>query len=130
AEGGGRQPEAPGPLEAGRGGAEPQRRQSAARRARCGAGTGGVALMSPEIGHYALVLGLALALVQSVVPIWGSRKGDAGLMGIAGPVALGQFAFVGLAFAALTHAYLVSDFSVENVVLNSHSTKPLIYKIS
>ncbi|KAF0121789.1 MAG: cytochrome c-type bioproteinis protein CcmF [Xanthobacteraceae bacterium] len=86
--------------------------------------------MSPEIGHYALVLGLALALVQSVVPIWGSRKGDAGLMGIAGPVAVGQFAFVGLAFAALTYAYLVSDFSVENVVLNSHSTKPLIYKIS
>ena len=86
--------------------------------------------MSPEIGHYALVLGLALALIQSVVPIWGSRKGDAGLMGIAGPVALGQFAFVGLAFATLTYAYLVSDFSVENVVLNSHSTKPLIYKIS
>ncbi|MDP3545046.1 MAG: heme lyase CcmF/NrfE family subunit [Phreatobacter sp.] len=86
--------------------------------------------MSPEIGHYALVLGLALALVQSVVPIWGSRRGDAALMGIAGPVAIGQFAFVGLSFAVLTYAYLVSDFSVENVVLNSHSTKPLIYKIS
>ncbi len=86
--------------------------------------------MSPEIGHYALVLGLALALVQSVVPIWGSRKGDATLMATAPSVALGQFLFVTLSFAVLTHAYLVSDFSVENVYLNSHSTKPLIYKIS
>jgi len=86
--------------------------------------------MSPEIGHYALVLALALALFQSVVPIWGSRKGDAALMATAPSVALGQFAFVTLSFAVLTHAYLVSDFSVENVFLNSHSTKPLIYKIS
>jgi cytochrome c-type biogenesis protein CcmF len=86
--------------------------------------------MSPEIGHFALVLGLALALVQSIVPIWGSRRGDTALMGTAPPVALGQFVFVALAFATLTHAYLVSDFSVENVFQNSHSTKPLIYKIS
>ena len=86
--------------------------------------------MSPEIGHYALVLALALALFQSVVPVWGARKRDAALMGTADAVALGQCAFVAIAFAALTHAYLVSDFSVENVVLNSHSTKPLIYKIS
>ncbi|MBY0361037.1 MAG: cytochrome c biogenesis protein CcsA, partial [Phreatobacter sp.] len=86
--------------------------------------------MSPEIGHFALVLALALALVQSVVPIWGSRRGDAALMATASPVALGQFAFVTLSFAVLTYAYLVSDFSVENVFQNSHSTKPLIYKIS
>ena len=86
--------------------------------------------MSPEIGHYALVLALALALIQSIIPIWGARKGDALLMGIAGPVALGQFAFIALAFATLTHAYLVSDFSVENVYQNSHPAQPLIYKIS
>ena len=86
--------------------------------------------MSPEIGHYALVLALALALIQSVIPVWGARKGDAVLMGIAGPVALGQFFFIALAFATLTHAYLVSDFSVENVYLNSHPAQPLIYKIS
>jgi cytochrome c-type biogenesis protein CcmF len=86
--------------------------------------------LSPEIGHYALILALALAIIQSVLPIWGSRTGDAVLMGTAGPVALGQFAFIALAFATLTHAYLVSDFSVENVFQNSHSAKPLIYKIS
>ncbi|MBN8939963.1 MAG: heme lyase CcmF/NrfE family subunit [Rhizobiales bacterium] len=86
--------------------------------------------MSPEIGHYALVLALALALIQSVVPVVGARKGDAVLMGTAGPVALGQFAFIALAFATLTYAYLVSDFSVENVYLNSHPAQPLIYKIS
>ncbi len=55
--------------------------------------------MSPEIGHYALVLALALALIQSIVPIWGSRKGDATLMATAPSVALGQFAFVALSFA-------------------------------
>jgi cytochrome c-type biogenesis protein CcmF len=87
-------------------------------------------MMSPEVGHFALVLALALALVQSVVPIWGSRRGDAALMATASPVALGQFAFVTLSFVVLTYAYLVSDFSVENVFQNSHSTKPLIYKIS
>jgi cytochrome c-type biogenesis protein CcmF len=86
--------------------------------------------MSPEIGHYALVLALALALFQSVVPVWGARRRDAALMGTADAVALGQFAFVAIAFAALTWAYLVSDFSVENVFQNSHSTKPLVYKIS
>ncbi|WP_296579872.1 heme lyase CcmF/NrfE family subunit [Phreatobacter sp.] len=86
--------------------------------------------MSPEVGHFALVLALALALVQSVVPIWGARRGDAALMATASPVALGQFAFVTLSFVVLTYAYLVSDFSVENVFQNSHSTKPLIYKIS
>ncbi|MDP2800400.1 MAG: heme lyase CcmF/NrfE family subunit [Phreatobacter sp.] len=86
--------------------------------------------MSPEVGHFALVLALALALVQSVVPIWGSRRGDTALMATASPVALGQFAFVTLSFVVLTYAYLVSDFSVENVFQNSHSTKPLIYKIS
>jgi cytochrome c-type biogenesis protein CcmF len=87
-------------------------------------------MLSPEIGHFALVLALGLALIQSVVPIWGARRNDAVLMGVASPLAFGQFLFIGLAFAALTHAYLVSDFSVQNVLLNSHSTKPLIYKIS
>ncbi|MEI8146667.1 MAG: heme lyase CcmF/NrfE family subunit, partial [Alphaproteobacteria bacterium] len=86
--------------------------------------------MSPEIGHYALVLALALALIQSVVPIWGAKTRDDVLMGTAAPVALGQFFFVAIAYGVLTHAYLVSDFSVENVLQNSHSTKPLIYKIS
>ena len=51
-------------------------------------------------------------------------------MGVAGPTALAQFAFVAIAFAALTACYVRSDFSVVNVFENSHSLKPLIYKIT
>ena len=86
--------------------------------------------MIVETGHYALVLAFALCLVQMVVPLWGSLKGDRALMAIAAPVSIMQFVLVAISFAALTYAYLVSDFSVLNVVENSFSQKPLIYKIS
>ncbi|GLK81424.1 heme lyase CcmF/NrfE family subunit [Methylopila turkensis] len=86
--------------------------------------------MIAEIGHYALVLALALAILQSVLPIWGARVRDAALMGLASPLAFGQLALIAVSFAALTHAYVTSDFSLVNVVENSHSAKPLIYKIS
>ncbi len=86
--------------------------------------------MIPEIGHYALVLALALGLIQSVVPMIGARLRDESLMGVAGPAALAQFAFVAASFAALTAAYVGSDFSVANVVENSHSAQPLIYKFT
>ena len=86
--------------------------------------------MIVEIGHYALVLALALALIQSVVPIWGAVRGDERAMAMAGPIAYGQFLFVAISFAALTWAHVASDFSVTNVFENSHSTKPMIYKVS
>jgi cytochrome c-type biogenesis protein CcmF len=83
-----------------------------------------------ELGHYALVLALALALVQSVLPLWGAKTNDARLMGIAPAAALASFAYVAFAFAALTAVYVSSDFSVKNVWENSHSAKPMIFKIS
>ncbi len=86
--------------------------------------------MIAEFGHYALVLALALALVQASVPIVGARKNDPVLMAVAGPTAVAQFCFVAIAFGALTICYVRSDFSVVNVFENSHSAKPLIYKIS
>ncbi|WP_131115936.1 heme lyase CcmF/NrfE family subunit [Lichenihabitans psoromatis] len=86
--------------------------------------------MIVETGHYALVLALAVALVQSVLPIWGTRRGDAGLAGVAAPAACVQFVLIGYAFVALVYAHVTSDFSLTNVVENSLSTKPLIYKIS
>ena len=86
--------------------------------------------MITEIGHYALVLALTLALVQSTAPLWGLWRGDVALMATARPVAVAQFVLIAVSFAALTHAYLISDFSLLNVVENSHSAKPLIYKIS
>lgn len=86
--------------------------------------------MIVELGHYALVLALALALVQFVAPIVGARRGDEALMATGASAALGQFALVTFAYGALTYAHLVSDFSVVNVVEHSHTLKPLIYKIS
>src|SRR5271166_2742580 len=86
--------------------------------------------MIDEVGHYALVLALALAVMQMALPFWGARARDARLMALARPAALAQFAFVALSYAALTYAHVVSDFSLANVFENSHSTKPLIYKIS
>jgi cytochrome c-type biogenesis protein CcmF len=83
-----------------------------------------------ELGHFALILALALALVGMVLPAWGARIGDARLMGVAEPAALLQFGLISLAFLALMQAYVTSDFSVETVWANSHSAKPLIYKIS
>ncbi|MGH6815215.1 MAG: heme lyase CcmF/NrfE family subunit [Hyphomicrobiaceae bacterium] len=86
--------------------------------------------MIVELGHFALSLALAVALAQTVVPAWGAYARDARAMRFAEPAAVCQFALLGFAFLALMHAYMVSDFSVENVFLNSHSAKPLLYKIS
>ncbi|MFD1694824.1 heme lyase CcmF/NrfE family subunit [Roseibium aestuarii] len=86
--------------------------------------------MIVELGHFALVLAFALALVQSVLPLVGALREDRPLMAVAAPVSVGLFLLVGLSFLGLTAAYLTSDFSVLNVYANSHSAKPLIYKIS
>src|SRR6202521_2603307 len=86
--------------------------------------------MIAELGHYALVLALGMALIQSSVPLWGATTRDAVLMGVAAPTAIRQFAFVALSFAALTWCHVASDFSLLTVFQNSHSAKPLIYQIS
>ena len=86
--------------------------------------------MIVEIGHYALVLALIVALVQSVLPFWGARTNDPGLMRIADSTAPVQCGFLALSFAALTYAYVVSDFSVLNVIANSHSDKPMLFKVT
>ena len=86
--------------------------------------------MIAEIGHYALVLALGLALVQATLPLVGAARNDAALIGLAPPAACAQFLFVTVAFAALINGYVTSDFSIANVAANSHSSKPLIYKIS
>ncbi|MCW5732475.1 MAG: heme lyase CcmF/NrfE family subunit [Enhydrobacter sp.] len=86
--------------------------------------------MIPELGHFALILALAVALVQGSLPFVGAARGDIRLMALGSTAALTQAFLVILAFAALTQAYVTSDFSVANVVANSHSAKPLLYKIS
>ena len=86
--------------------------------------------MIAESGHYALVLALGLALIQSIVPIVGARWRDAALMNVARSTALAQLLFVAASFAALVTLHVTSDFSVANVFENSHSLKPLLYKIT
>ncbi|MBB4424931.1 cytochrome c-type biogenesis protein CcmF [Bradyrhizobium sp. CIR48] len=86
--------------------------------------------MIAESGHYALVLALGLALIQSIVPLIGARLNDAALMNVARSTALAQLLFVGASFVALVMLHVNSDFSVANVYENSHSMKPLLYKIT
>jgi cytochrome c-type biogenesis protein CcmF len=83
-----------------------------------------------ETGHFALVLALALALINAGVPLWGVATRDQRLMAVAPSVALAGFFLVAISYAALTYAHVTSDFSLVNVVENSHSAKPLIYKIT
>ena len=86
--------------------------------------------MIVEIGHFALALALGVAVVQTVVPLWGVVRQDRALAGIGPSAALVCFGLVAVSFAALTASYVRSDFSVENVAANSHSTQPLIYRLT
>jgi cytochrome c-type biogenesis protein CcmF len=86
--------------------------------------------MIAELGHYALMLALGLALIQGTMPIMGARSDDAVLMHMAGAVALAQFVFVAIAFGALAVCYVTSDFSVLSVYQNSNSAMPLLYRLT
>lgn len=86
--------------------------------------------MIVEFGHFALVLALAIAIAQSILPVAGFLRRDPALMAVAPRASIMLLLLVAIAFASLTYAYLVSDFSLLNVVENSHSEKPLIFKIS
>ncbi|PZM17070.1 heme lyase CcmF/NrfE family subunit [Rhizobium tubonense] len=83
-----------------------------------------------ELGHYALVLALATAIIVSIIPALGARRLDQSMMDVAQPGSLAMFALVAFSFAVLTYAHVVSDFSVANVWENSHSLVPLVFKIS
>tara|TARA_R110002012_G_scaffold63584_12_gene167300 strand:- start:1470 stop:3434 length:1965 start_codon:yes stop_codon:yes gene_type:complete len=86
--------------------------------------------MITELGHFALILAFGVAIVQTVVPLIGAYKRWPGWMAVAEPAAGAQFALTGFAFLALMWAFVTSDFSLRLVVLNSHSMKPMLYKIS
>ena len=86
--------------------------------------------MIPELGHFALILALCIALVQGTLPILGAARGNAALIAIARPAAQGQFVFVLIAFAALTYAFASNDFSVAYVANHSNSKLPLAYRLS
>ena len=83
-----------------------------------------------ELAHFSLILALIIAVAQTVVPMWGAARGHLGMMRMAQPAAVAQVLLVGFAFGVLTWAFIVSDFSLVIVFQNSHTAKPLIYKIS
>jgi len=86
--------------------------------------------MSPELGHFALALAVALAFAQAIIPIYGAWRRDARLMRAAPALAIGQLLALATSYGCLIWSSVTDDFSVLNVAENSHSLKPLIYKIS
>jgi len=86
--------------------------------------------MIPEIGHFALIIALFLALCLGVLPIIGAARDNAVLSGTARPLAYGQFVLLAVAFLCLTYAFVVDDFSVLYVAQHSNSQLPVIYKMS
>ncbi|HMH64404.1 MAG TPA: cytochrome c biogenesis protein CcsA, partial [Rhizomicrobium sp.] len=86
--------------------------------------------MTGELGQLALCFALALALVMTAAGLAGTRPDAAAARRVATSSAMGMLVFVGLAFAVLTYAFIVSDFSVVAVADHSHTLKPLVYKIS
>ncbi len=86
--------------------------------------------MIVEFGHFALILAFFVALLQTVMPMIGAQKRWSGWMAVGEAAAVVQVLLVAASFAALTYAFVISDFSVALVVANSHTLKPMLYKIS
>jgi cytochrome c-type biogenesis protein CcmF len=86
--------------------------------------------MIPELGHFALIVALTLALVQGSLPLIGAARGITGFIAVARPAAQGQFVFVALAFLALGYSFYANDFSVTYVANHSNSSLPLFYRLS
>lgn len=86
--------------------------------------------MIPELGHFALIVALCIAVVQGTLPLIGAARGNGRLMAVARPAAQGQFVFVAIAFGCLAHAFVTNDFSVLNVATNSNSSLPLRYRFA
>jgi cytochrome c-type biogenesis protein CcmF len=86
--------------------------------------------MIPELGHFALILALCVAIAQSVLPIVGAAKGNHAWMSVSRPAARVQFVLVAIAFTLLTWSFIDNDFTVAYVAHNSNSMLPLMYRIS
>ena len=86
--------------------------------------------MIPEIGNFALVIALVLAVIQGVLPITGATRGNLLLMNTARPLAFGQFFFVSIAFACLVMSFVANDFSVLYVAQHSNSQLPIHFRVA
>ncbi|NCW40957.1 MAG: c-type cytochrome biogenesis protein CcmF, partial [Betaproteobacteria bacterium] len=86
--------------------------------------------MIPELGHFALILALLVAVVQGVFPLWGTLNRNAAWQSLARPSALMQAALVALAFACLSSSFLSNDFSVVYVAQHSNTLLPKPYQLA
>src|SRR5262249_35794365 len=86
--------------------------------------------MIPEIGQFALIIALLLAITQAVVPMIGAERGNRAWMAVAIPAGQAQFIFVAIAFSCLAYSFITNDFSVLNVATNSNSQLPLHYRLA
>ncbi len=86
--------------------------------------------MIPELGNFALIVALLLAVTQAIFPIYGAQRGHVALMRLARPAAQGQFLFIFIAYLCLVYAFLTNDFTVVNVARNSFSQLPEVYRFT
>ncbi len=86
--------------------------------------------MVPEIGQFALILALLLALTQATLPLIGAARGNRSWIAVAAPAGQAQFIFVAIAFSCLAYCFITNDFSVLNVATNSNSRLPLQYRLA
>src|SRR5215472_4817717 len=86
--------------------------------------------MVPEIGQFALILALLLAIIQATIPMIGAQRGNSSWMAVGIPAGQAQFIFVAIAFSCLAYSFITNDFSVLNVATNSNSQLPLHYRLA
>ena len=86
--------------------------------------------MTTELGHFALILAFMVSIFQMIVPLVGAHRGNSAWMAMADPAAATQFFLTAFSFAVLTWAFVTSDFSLNLVTANSHTDKPMLYKIT
>ena len=86
--------------------------------------------MIPEIGQFALIIALLLALTQAILPMIGASRGKQSWVAVAAPAGQAQFIFVAIAFCCLGYSFIINDFSVLNVATNSNSRLPLHYRLA
>ena len=86
--------------------------------------------MIPEVGQFALIMALLLALTQATVPMIGAARGVRSWMAVGAPAGQAQFVFVAIAFCSLAYSFITNDFTVLNVATNSNSQLPLHYRLA
>src|SRR6266513_4427249 len=86
--------------------------------------------MVPEVGQFALILALMLALTQATIPLLGAARNNRSWIAVAAPAGQAQFIFVAIAFSCLAYSFITNDFSLLNVARNSNSQLPLHYRLA